>query len=507
MTEPGDRDLSRRSVPLDLSEEQFRGAGHELVDRIADLFGSMRARPVTLGESAASVRAMLPGGSLPNAGTDGRALLQEAARLLIGHSLFNGHPRFFGYITASPAPLGVLADLLAAAVNPNCGAWELSPIANAIEEQAVRWIAELVGFPRGAGGLLVSGGNAANFVCFLAARRAHAGEAIRAGGLAAVPGRLLVYVSTETHTWIHKAADLFGHGTDAIRWIPVDGQQRLDPAALRRAISQDRADGGRPFLVVGAAGSVGTGAIDPLREIAAVCRENGLWFHVDGAYGAPAAAVPDAPEDLRALSLADSVAIDPHKWLYAPLEAGCVLVRNPATLPDAFAYTPTYYAFDEGGDDPPANYYALGFQNSRGFRALKVWIALRQAGRDGYVRMIGDDCRLARALADRIAAHPELELLTCSLSIVTFRYAPLPLRTGRPADDAALDRINEDLLRQLKAGGEAFLSNARVRDRYALRACIVNFRTTLADIEAVPEIVARLGRAVAGGGEAVSGSP
>jgi len=494
MTDPEERDLARRRAPLEISGDDFRAAGHELVDRVADLLGSMRGRPVTPGESATEVRALLGRGPLPEKGSDGPAILREAAQLLLEHSLFNGHPRFFGYITASPAPLGALADLLAAAVNPNCGAWELSPMANAVEEQTVRWIAELVGFPAGGGGLLVSGGNVANFAGFLAARRAQAGEAIRASGLSGAPGPLLVYASAETHTWIQKAADLFGHGTDAIRWIPADGKQRLDPEALRTAIARDRAEGARPFLVVGAAGTVGTGAIDPLREIAAICRENGLWFHVDGAYGAPAAALPDAPADLRALSLADSVAIDPHKWLYAPLEAGCILVRNAAALPDTFAYTPTYYAFDEGGEDPPANYYALGFQNSRGFRALKVWMGLRQAGREGYVRMIEDDCRLARALADRIAAHGELELLTHSLSIVTFRYAPPRLRTGRAEDDATLDAINEDLLQRLKAGGEAFLSNARVEGKFALRACIVNFRTELADVEAVPEIVARLGR-------------
>ncbi len=497
MTPTDERELSRRTAPLDMDAEEFRAAGHALVDRIAGLIGSFRERKVTPGRPAAELRTLLAGGGLPAQGAPAEEILEEASRLLFDHSLFNGHPRFFGYITAPAAPLGALADLLAAAVNPNCGAWELSPMANAIEEQTIGWIAELLGYPNDCGGLLVSGGNVANFVCFLAARRARAGASVRTGGLSASDGPLLVYASTETHTWIHKAADLFGHGTDAIRWVPVDSAQRMDVRALRDSIAADRSAGARPFLVVGAAGTVSTGAIDPLREIAAIARGEGLWFHADGAYGAPAAALPDASEDLRAISLADSVAVDPHKWLYAPLEAGCVLVRDAVALPDAFAYSPAYYAFDQGDESPPPNYYALGFQNSRGFRALKVWMGLRQAGREGYVRMIGDDCRLARMLAEAVGGEPDLELFTCSLSIVTFRYAPRHLRTGRPEEEEILDRWNEALLARCKTGGDLFVSNARVAGRFALRACIVNFRTTLADVRAVPAIVVRLGRSIA----------
>jgi glutamate/tyrosine decarboxylase-like PLP-dependent enzyme len=247
-------------------------------------------------------------------------------------------------------------------------------------------------------------------------------------------------------------------------------------------------------MVVGTAGSVATGAVDPIRELAEICRAHGLWFHVDGAYGAPAAVLPDAPEDLHALALADSLAVDPHKWLYAPLEAGCVLVREPQRLSEAFAYTPTYYRFDTQGDEPPINYHELGLQNSRGFRALKVWLGLRQAGREGYVRMIGDDCRLAASLHRHVGAHPELVAGTLGLSIATFRYIPRDLRgTGA---ESYLDALNEALLRRLKTGGELFVTNAVVDGRFLLRACIVNFRTTEADVAAIPEIVAAAGRVV-----------
>jgi glutamate/tyrosine decarboxylase-like PLP-dependent enzyme len=250
------------------------------------------------------------------------------------------------------------------------------------------------------------------------------------------------------------------------------------------------------MLVVGTAGSVSTGAVDPIRELSDICRAHGLWLHVDGAYGAPAAVLPDAPDDLRALGLADSLAVDPHKWLYAPLEAGCVLVREPRHLSETFGYHPAYYRFETEGEEPPINYHELGLQNSRGFRALKVWLGLRQAGREGYVRMIGDDCRLAAALYAHVSRHPELEAATLSLSIATFRFVPRDLRAAGAKAEDYLNTLNETLLDRLKLGGEVFVTNAVLDDRFLLRACIVNFRTTDADVAAIPEMVARVGRAV-----------
>jgi glutamate/tyrosine decarboxylase-like PLP-dependent enzyme len=268
----------------------------------------------------------------------------------------------------------------------------------------------------------------------------------------------------------------------------------MDVAALRRQIDADTAAGETPLLVVGTAGSVSTGAIDPLREIGALCKEYGIWFHVDGAYGGFAAALPEAPDDLHGLSLADSVAVDPHKWLYAPLEAGCALVRDQDALRAAFAYHPPYYHFEERA----TNYVDYGPQNSRGFRALKVWLAMRQVGATGYRRMIADDIRLSQAMAEAVGRHAELELTTQGLSITTFRYVPRDLRSqvGEPAVEPHLDALNRELLDRLQRGGEAFVSNAIVAGRYVLRACIVNFHTARADVEALPEIVVRIGQAV-----------
>jgi glutamate/tyrosine decarboxylase-like PLP-dependent enzyme len=488
-----------RQSALAMDASTFRALGHGLVDEIAARLEAIPDGPVTRDESPSAVREALGlTGPLPEEGMDAALLLKETTERLFTHSLFNGHPRFFGYITASPAPIGMLGDLLASAVNPNVGGWLLSPAATEVEAQTVRWIAQFIGYPADSGGVLVSGGNMANMVCFFAARAATAARAgwdVRALGVGASSARRLrVYGSAEMHTWIQKAADLSGLGTDSVRWIPTDKELRVDVAALRRQIDQDIAAGDMPFMVVGTAGSVSTGAVDRLREIAGLCKEYGIWFHVDGAYGGFAAALPEASDDLHALNLADSVAVDPHKWLYAPLEAGCALVRDAQALRAAFAYHPPYYHFEEEA----LNFVDLGPQNSRGFRALKVWLAFKQAGAAGYRRMIAEDIRLSTVLAAAVERHPALQFFTRALSISTFRYVPEDLRStiGDPETEAHLDVLNRRLVDRLQRSGEAFLSNAVIGQRYVLRACIVNFHTSETDVEAVPEIVVRTGSAI-----------
>ena len=490
-----DKKLRHRQAPLEMTSQEFRSLGHQLVDRIAEFLDSLPRRPVTPGGSPQDIRAVLGADNLPDQGMSAAKLLEEVPRLLFDHSLFNGHPRFWGYITSSASPLGALSELLASAVNPNLGAWPLAPMASEIEAQTIRWLADLIGFPNTCSGLLLSGGNMANFVGFLAARKAQVSWDIRVEGLVAGSQRLTLYVSQETHTWIQKAADIFGLGTSAIRWIATDARQQMDVKGLENQIVADREEGYLPFLVVGTAGTVSTGATDPLPDVAAVCRQHKLWFHVDGAYGAPAAALPEAPPQLKGLSEADSVALDPHKWLYSPIEAGCILVRNPQHLIQAFSFHPEYYNFLDGAEEEsPINYYEMGPQNSRGFRALKVWLGLRRAGREGCVQMIRDDIALAQALFELADMHPELQAVTHNLSITTFRFVPLNLPDDPVAVNSYLNDLNKELLNRLQGNGEAYVSNAIVEGKYCLRACIVNFRTTLNDIEAFPGIVVRLGR-------------
>ena len=490
-------ELSGRRAPLDMSSAEFRKAGHELVDRIGELLDWLRdsSHPVTRAEGPAAIRTLLGTGPLPREGSQAGDLLDAAATLLFDHSLFNGHPRFWGYITSPAAPIGILGDLLASAVNPNVGAYDLSPVATEIERQTIRWIAELIGYPATCGGILVSGGNMANFVGFLAARKAMIPWDIRAaGGTDPRSRQIRIYCSSETHTWINKAADLFGLGHGSLVKIPAREDQRMRAEDLRRAIEADRKSGLIPIMVVGAAGTVGTGATDPLAAIADICRDHNLWFHVDGAYGGFAACLPEASADLKALGRADSVAVDPHKWLYAPLEAGCALVRNTQSLVDAFSYHPEYYRFDEHADEGAINFYELGLQNSRGFRALKVWLALRQAGRSGYETMLRDDCALAAEMYRALRDYPDLEPLSNNLSITTFRYAPAHLRAG--GDDEYLNRVNTEILTRLQSRGRVYPSNALVNGKYAIRVCIVNFRTTHEDVMVLPEMVANAGKEV-----------
>ena len=484
--------LRKRTAAVDLPPDDFRRLGHRLIDQLADFLAGLPSRAVTSGETPASIRSAIASDrALPELGADPASLATGAADLLFAHSLFNGHPRFFGYITSSAMPIGALGDFIAAVVNCNVGAWKLAPVATEIEAQTIRWIADFIGYPTDCGGLLVSGGNMANFVSFLAARAAKAGPDIRKAGVQAIAKPLRCYCSSETHTWIQKATDMSGLGTDSIRWIPCDSRQRVNVSALCAQIQHDGAQGDQPFLVVGTAGSVSTGAVDPLPELAALCREQELWFHVDGAYGGLAANVAGAPHDLRGIALADSVVVDPHKWLYAPVEAGCVLVRNTRHLLDAFSYHPPYYSFDTDA----INYFDLGPQNSRAFRALKIWLAFQQAGRAGYLQTIADDIALAGRAFELFSEHPDFEAVTHNLSICTFRYVPRSLRTdlGSEETEALLNRLNQALLSQIESGGEAFLSNAVVNGKFVLRMCIVNFRTSLADIESLPNSFADLG--------------
>jgi aromatic-L-amino-acid/L-tryptophan decarboxylase len=437
----------------------------------------------------------LGNGPLPSKGVgNANDLLNQSAELLFENSLFNGHPMFFGYITSTPTPIGILSDMLASAINPNVGAGILSPVASEIELQTIQWMAEFIGYPTDCGGIMVSGGNMANFIGFLAARKAKATWPIREEGLS--NRKMLIYASEETHTWIHKAVDLFGLGLNSIRWIKPLANRQMDVVALEEKIKADITIGHLPFCVVGNAGTVSLGIVDELEEISIISKKYNLWFHVDGAYGAPAAGLPNAPENLKALRLADSVAIDPHKWFYAPIEAGCTLVRNKAHLIDAFSFKPPYYNFDGEKTDVPVNFYEYGMQNTRGFKALKVWMAFRQIGKEGFQKLIQQDMDLAKILFDEVAATPELEAYQCGLSITTFRYVPLGKNGHDPSQQNYLNEMNQKILNKLQSNGEVFVSNAVIEGKFLLRACIVNFRTREEHVKLLPKIVVNVGREV-----------
>lgn len=482
--------MNKRTMPLAVNKILFKQIGYKLIDDIADFFDTIQQRPVTTGESPQQLQAHLGNTSFPQHGMPLDQLFTVATQLLFDHSLFNGHPKFFGYITSSPAPAGALADMLAAAVNPNVGANILSPMATAIERQTIKWLAEFIGVPTTFGGLLVSGGNMANFTGFLVARTIKAPQNIKENGICNNTQKLTVYCPKTTHTWVEKAVVLFGLGTKSIRWVDVDDNNKMNNNLLQEMIAADKQNDCTPLMVIGTAGDVSTGAVDDLKGIAAICKQHNLWFHIDGAYGIPAAIVPELKYLFEGIEEANSIALDPHKWLYSPLEAGCTLVKNPAYLKHTYSSHPVYYNF--GNDDTEdVNFYEYGLQNSRGFRALKVWINLQYAGRSGYEKLIGDDIKLSRLLYQLADKNNELEAVSQNLSITTFRY--IPLETNKD-DNSFLNKLNELLLNNLQQKGEAFLSNAVVKEKYCLRACIVNFRTAEKDMHELVEIVIKEGR-------------
>jgi aromatic-L-amino-acid decarboxylase len=473
-------DSDRRDASLDLPEEDFRALLAGVTALVEEEVAAARSGPVfERPPSAVEVDRMVGADrALPADGESVEELLAACADVLAAGRRTT--PAFFGYVQSPPAPVGVAADLLASAADQNLTSWRSGPAAAAVEHQTLRWLGEFVGFDEAATGILVSGGSAANLTALLVALRVATGpdDDRRA---------MRVYASAETHFSVAKAATALGVGLEP---VAVDGDRRVDPAALRRAIASDRAAGLLPICVVANAGTTSTGAVDPLDAVANVAADAGVWLHVDGAYGAPAAAVPACRQLFAGLQRADSLCIDAHKWLYAPVDCSALLLHDAAA---------TARAFGAGADDyvrvlatQPTETFAFwdhGLELSRRFRALKLWATLRFHGARRLAAAIGEDISLAAHLAQLVAAAEDFELLAGpGLSICCFRHAPMH------ADEPGLDAHNERILQALQRDGRVYLSNATVDGRFALRACITNFRTTRADVERVLTVVRELAR-------------
>lgn len=479
---------------LDWDSGRARQLGRDVVELWAELLERLEALPIAGKATAEQVRSAVtrpvPDDPLPR-----EELLAYLRTLVFDNSTYTGHPGFVAYITGSGTIPGAAADLLMAALNQNVGGWRLSPGATEIEQHLVGWFAQRLGLPETAGGMITSGGAMANFIGLKAARDAGATWDIRTAGVAAGPS-LRLYASAEVHDVNTRAADMLGLGASAVRLVPTDARQRMRVDALRAAIETDLREGIRPFAVAATAGTVGTGAIDPLDEIADVCSEHGLWLHVDGAYGGVAALTDSLQPLFRGIERADSVALDPHKWLYTPHSGGAVVVRDVTRLADAFALDPAYTHEDKELTGRGVDLAFLGPQFSRGFHALKVWVSLLAHGWSAYQRRIVHDCELAAYLYRRAEEHPELEPVgTQSLSIACFRYVPSGLR-GFERREEYLNALNERLMAELQWSGRVFPSNAVVDGRFALRACIVNFRTEAKDMDALVELTVEAGRRV-----------
>jgi len=415
----------------------------------------------------------------PRTGTPPAAILDRFTAEIAPYPFGNGHPRFYGWVNSPPAVIGVFAEALAAAMNPSVAGGDHA--AAHLERQVVGWFADLAGLPPGSGGLLVSGASMATLTALAVARNravSAAGLDVRSSGLQAEQApRAVIYATVEAHGCVRKAVELLGIGSANIREIEVDHDFAMRPADLAAALAVDRARGYLPVAVVASAGTVNTGALDPLIAISDVCAESAVWLHVDAAYGGPAVLlIDDYREALDGLGRADSIAIDPHKWLYVPVDAGLVLLREPRHARDAFSLVPPYLRIPDG-EAPWFSEY--GFEQTRPFRALKIWMAMQHIGLDGYRELISHDLDLAGYLRDQIALAPDLELLAGELSVACFRYLP----PGRPRDASALDDLNRRLVRAVQVAGRVFLAGTTVRGAAALRACVVNPRARHGDID------------------------
>ncbi len=452
---------------------------------------------VAAGDTIAKVGAELSAAPAPI-----KELLADCRAILDG-SRHNGHPRFFGYVASPSTPVGAYGDLIASALNSNVTSWRSGPAATEIERTVVRWLGSLIGYSDNAHGLLTSGGSLANTTALLIAQRNKAGSEVVTKGLWKQGTPMTIYASEQVHMSIPKAADILGFGREQVRTVACDQRLRLDVRALRERLEQDRRAGLQPFCVVASAGTVNSGAVDPLADIAEIAREFGIWFHVDGAYGAPGTLDARKRPLFAGIERADSVSLDPHKWLYVPLDAGCLLFRDEAAARRAFAAGDADYikVLEENPDESFA-FWDYGMELSRRFRALKIWLTLRYYGVERLAAAISEDNSLAQYLAERIEQSDDFELLApVELSICCFRYLPKRLReklAQSGAEEQAqvereLDALNLRTMLTVQRGGEAYVSNATIHGKFALRACITNFRTTREDIDKTLEIIRKAG--------------
>ena len=466
--------------------EPFRRLLHEAVDGVVDDLASVRDGPAWRPVPNAVKAALRE--SLPRTGEPLEATYARFAELVRPYPTGNAHPRFFGWVHGAGTPAGVLAELLAAGMNANVGGREHAAVY--VERDVIAWFVELFGFPATASGIMTTGTSMGNLLAIVAAREAALG---RDGSASAADAtRLRAYASAGVHDSVAKALRIAGL-EGALHVIPVDDAQAMDVTALRERIAADRAAGDDPFLVIATAGSVDTGAFDPLHAIAETCAAEGLWLHVDGAFGALAVTSPAHAHLVAGVERADSLAFDAHKWLQVPYAVGCVLFRDERAHRAAFASNPAYLARAEHGAAAGAPWFAdYGMELSRDFRALKVWFTLRHYGVDRLGASIARTCALAAALARNIEAAPELELLApVTLNVVCFRY----VRAGASEDE--LDRLNEAIAIAVQESGDAVPSTTRIGGRRALRACIINHRTNESDVDVLVQSVVRAGRALA----------
>lgn len=454
---------------------EFRGLGHRVIDQLADYFDSLDDRPVFPDVDPGEVNRLFRE-PVPRSGGSAASVVAELEENLIPYCTHTGNGGYMGLITASPLPIGVIGDLIASALNQNPGAYSIGPSAVAMERQTVRWLCDLAGFGPGAGGNLTSGGMVANLIALKLARDHASGHRAQSGG---VNGRWGVYTSEERHVSVDKAADIVGLGRASIRALPTDETFRLRVDALEAAIADDKAAGVRPACVVAQAGSTNTGAVDDLPTLRRIADREGMWLHADAAYGGGMLLSHRWPGLLDGVELADSITIDPHKWFYAPVDAGALLVRDEKRLTSSFGLKPAYLTdeFDLSGER--YQYYLHGLEQSRRFRALKVWMSFKRYGTEQIGRWVDANVEHAKRLHELAEASPRFaSAVEPPLSAVCVRYLP----TREMSDDRST-MLHSRVVNRIERSGEFWIGTTRLKGHTWFRACPVNFRTTLAHME------------------------
>jgi glutamate/tyrosine decarboxylase-like PLP-dependent enzyme len=466
---------------LDPSADELREWGNSVIQFMADYLGDLRDRNVYRHMSSRRIRDRVDP-TLPSEGTDFDDLLKVFREAIVPFSRQNAHPRMFGYVQSPGTPLAAFADLLASTLNANLTVWRSAPAPVELERLTIDWIRQILGFNAEAGGLFVSGGSMANLAAIAAARQAKDCSS----------GRLRIYASSETHFSIAKAAALLGIGRENVCHVAVDERFRIRVDDLIAKITSDLGAGYIPFCVVANAGTVNTGAVDPLTEIRNVADRFQLWMHVDGSYGAFAVLAKSARKLFAGIEQADSIALDPHKWLYLPVDVGCVIYRAPQIARAAFAHEAEYTRIIGEEADEAFAFWDYGPELSRRFRALKVWMLLKGVGLDSLGEAIESNLACARHLESMVRASDDFEMAApVQLSIFCFRHVPVRLRNE---SSRAIDAFNERLLVALQRDGSSYLSNATLGGRFALRGCVLNYRTTLRDMETLLDDLRRVAR-------------
>jgi aromatic-L-amino-acid/L-tryptophan decarboxylase len=473
--------------------ETLRALGHQMLDDALTSLQTVRERPVWQPVPE-RVKQYLQQ-PLPQQPQDLETVYRDFAENIFPYPMGNIHPRFWGWVIGTGDPVGVLAEMLSATMNPNLGGGD--HVANYVEKQVLDWCKQIVGFPNDASGILVTGGSMANLLGLTVARNvmaARSGIDLRKSGMQHLPRQMVMYTSTEAHSSIQKAVEVLGLGSDSLRMIPADADFRIRLDLLQETLNRDQQQGLLPACIIGNAGTVNTGAIDHLTALADLCRQKGIWFHVDGAFGALAALSPELAPLVTGMEQADSLAFDLHKWLAVPIDIGCTLIRHEDDQRATFSMTPDYLAHADGGLAGGKLWFGdYGIELSRSFRALKAWMMLKTHGSEKFGQIIHQNVEQARYLSDLVDSTPELERLApTSLNIVCFRYIGQPGQTT----DEALNTLNQKLLVQLQESGMAVPSYTTLNGKYALRVANVNHRSVRADFDLLIQAVIQIGQSL-----------